>query len=127
MGLTVPGQPWDPPSSLTGAAGPVLRPQIAATAAATGPDGLPRIEWREPSGSAAYLTRITVSCSVESSAYLYVGDVSRACLVSGTRAGRFDENDTSQPIYVPEGTPVFVCWDKEASDALARFEYFTIG
>lgn len=81
--------------------------------------------FREPGGAACYLTRVTVSSSVASSAYLYVGDVSRASLVSGTSAGTFDENDTSQPIYVPEGTSVFMCWDKASTDAILRLEYFT--
>ena len=126
MGLTVPGVPWVPPAAAgTSGTAQTARPSIYSVTAAAGPDGLPRAEFREPGGAACYLTRVTVSSSVASSAYLYVGDVSRANLVSGTSAGNFDENDTSQPIYVPEGTSVFTCWDKASTDAILRLEYFT--
>lgn len=78
-------------------------------------------------GKAARLVRrITVQATTATAAYVYVGDVRPENLVSGTRTGNFDENDTSQPIFVPEGTTMAVEWQTSAGTALARIEYVEI-
>lgn len=114
------------PSYLGEAGGADVRPGID-TAAATLVAGSLVATWRAPLGGAVYLTRMTVSADTACAAYLYVGTPERVNLVSGTASGNFDENDPSQPIYVPEGTPVTVVWQTAIGAALVRVEYVPLG
>lgn len=104
---------------------PQLRPAIAAVPARL-VGGQLVASWQYVNGTALWLTRITVSATAGDSstrAFLYVGAVDPANLVSGTASGAFDENDPNQPIFVPEATPVNVVWTTAAGSALARLEY----
>lgn len=106
----------------------VARPQIAVARAQLVAGQLVA-SWQEVNGYAVALTRITVSATQADNttrAYVYVGPVAPENLVSGTRAGAFDENDTNQPIFVPEGTPLNVVWNTAIGTATARLEYLTI-
>lgn len=78
-------------------------------------------------GKAWLVRRITVQNTKFGQAFVYVGDNQPQNVVSGTRTGTFDENDTSQPIFVPEGSPLLVIWTSATNGvAWARIEYVEV-
>ncbi len=78
-------------------------------------------------GQAWLVRRISVSNTETGQALVYVGDVQPQNYVSGTRTGQLDENDTSQPIFVPEGSPLLVVWSSLITGvAWARIEYMEV-
>ena len=78
-------------------------------------------------GTAWEVRRITVQASALAvNAYVYVGGPVPQNLVSGTSSGHFDENDTNQPIFVPENVPMSVAWSTATGTASVRIEYLEV-
>lgn len=80
------------------------------------------VTFTPPPGFAWSVARITVQSDVDGLAYVYVGQVIPENVVSGTFAGMFDENDATQPYYVPAGSQLVVAWPA-GGHCLARIEY----
>lgn len=96
--------------------------QIAALVA-----GALRCTFTPAAGKAWLVRRITVQADITGRAFVYEGDAQRQNIVSGTRSGTFDENDTRQPIFIPEGSQMLVIWPSAASGfASARIEYVEV-
>lgn len=110
----------DQPGALP--ARPVVEVQKAVVVA-----GQLRCTFTPAPGKAWLVRRVTVQNTVFGQAFVYVGDKQPQNIVSGTRTGTFDENDTSQPIFVPEGSPVLIVWTGATTgSAWGRIEYVEV-
>ena len=122
------GLPYTPGAAGAGGVGAAAaQPQVAAVQASVQPvNGSPQLVATlgpVPPSSLWLVRRITVQASAACSAYVYVGGLLPANIVSGTASGDFDENDTNQPIIVPCGQELAVVWTLASGTALARVEY----
>lgn len=119
------GVPYVPTSTLDAAAdaaGGQLRPDVQ-TARVNGTT----ITFT-PSPAVVWLVgRITVQSTVIGAARVYVIPAGMAVtedyFVAGTFSGDADEDDTNQPIVVPEGHVLTIVWDNAGAPARARIEY----
>lgn len=102
------------------------RPTVQAQRAVVVAGAL-RATFTPPPAKSWLVRRITVQNTEFGQAFVYVGDAQPQNVVSGTRTGTFDENDTSQPIFVPEGSPLLVIWTSVTTGvAWARIEYVEV-
>jgi hypothetical protein len=122
------GQPYAP-------SGDARRPEVLSvqaklTIVKSLPGALPYlVASATPRGAGVWsVHRITVQGSDAVAAYVYIGDLVNPNIVSGTKSGAFDENDTVKPITVPENTAISVVWltTNVAATAYMRLEYLEI-
>lgn len=88
------------------------RPSIAYAAATQGGAGTLRASFAPPTSGRAWLVRrLTLTCTSNTSARVYVGDPNDpSALTSGTDNGAFDENESVVGYFVPEATQLSVEW-----------------
>lgn len=100
---------------------PIISVQVGNT-----PSGTQCVLQFTAQDSGWYVYRMTITSTVEGTAYVYVGNSNAALdmstVVSGSLSAEFDENDAVNPYYVPQGqtlTVVFV----SGGECTARIEY----
>lgn len=102
------------------------RPQVGRSQAVI-VGGLLRCTFVPAPGRAWLVRRITVSNTMTGKAFVYEGDYQPQNVVSGTRTGTFDENDTANPIFIPEGSAMLVVWLSATTGvAWSRIEYVEV-
>lgn len=102
------------------------RPQVLA-AQGTVQSGALRATFNPRPNVAWLVRRISVINTKTGQALVYVGDVQPQNFVCGTRTGQLDEDDTNQPIFVPEGSPMNVVWSSSLTGiAWCRIEYVEV-
>jgi hypothetical protein len=102
------------------------RPQVLAAQGAV-VSGALRAVFTPAPNRAWLVRRISVINTKTGQALVYVGEVQPQNFVCGTRTGQLDEDDTNQPIFVPEGSVMNVVWSSSTTGvAWCRIEYVEV-